>query len=191
MQSFSTLSHARLEDLPNLVWKQPKFSSDYYQLCTAKQVFADLAFTTWFSDKAEARSAHGSWVLDRVGIFRDPIRAWKAGSNIEIATAVRGWLGDYNLSLHAKDEFQFYRTKILANRWALTDNNNLLVYEIQFGMHWFKQYNPIKLDQAIISSHSTSPDHLDLLLILGMYLGYCNNQDAAGAVAATSAAVIC
>jgi len=57
-------------------------------------------------------------------------------------------------------------------------------------MHWFKQFNRIWLAGEAIPQFSSQPEQLDLLFILGMYLGYCSTQDAAGAIAATTAAVV-
>ena len=191
MSSYSTLNKVNPSEIQNLVWKQPKFSADHYELCADQKIFADLTFTKMFSDRANAYGAHGSWILDRPGFFRDQVLVWVSSSTIETALAVRGWLGDYKLTLSGRGSFQFFRTKILANTWAMTSENDLLLYEIQFGFRWFKQYNPVWLRSDTITSFESHPDQLELLLVLGLYLGTCSNQDAAGAVAATSAAATC
>lgn len=189
MSTYSTLSKANRIELNNLVWKQPKFSRDHYELCGKQKLFADLSFTQMFSDRAEAHSAHGSWILNRPGFFRDQVFAWSRESGDENARAVRRLFGDYELSILNYTGYQFFCTKILANTWVLTGENDKILYEIQFDLRWFKQYNQIWLTNETISSFKNNPDQIDLLLILGMYLRICSTQDAAGAVAATSAAI--
>ena len=61
-----------------------------------------------------------------------------------------------------------------------------LVYEIEFGMRWFKQEAWITLP----ARQAVSVAELTFLLCLGMYLGYCFNQDSAAAVAASSVAAV-
>jgi hypothetical protein len=61
-----------------------------------------------------------------------------------------------------------------------------LVYEIEFGWHWFKQQAWIRLP----ASQAVQPPEPVFLLCTGMYLGYCLNQDSGAAVAVSSTAAI-
>ena len=189
MNPLKQINLASLPELNDLVWKQPKFAADHFELSSGKNLYAELTFTKILSDRAEAIGSHGAWILDRPGLFRDQVIVWNAMSNIETAWASREWFGDYKLNLSGINNLEFYRTKILANKWAMTREGNQLVYEIQFDYRWFKQYNPVSLSKKTIATFEHQAEPIEILLILGMYLGYCSMQDAAGAAAATVAAI--
>ena len=75
MKTFSRLSLSGI--LPvSLVWKQPKFNADYYELVDVSagdRLFATISWPKWLSDLAIARSAVGTWHFDRVGWTRRTI----------------------------------------------------------------------------------------------------------------------
>ena len=60
------------------------------------------------------------------------------------------------------------------------------MYEIEFGMHWFKQEAWITLPAYQAVQHP----ELTFLLCAGMYLGYCYNQDTSAAVAACATVAV-
>ena len=244
MQSFTRLSLTG--SLPiSLIWKQPKFGADYYELVDSSAgdtIYATLSWPKWLSDRAIARSAVGTWYFDRLGWLRSTIVAnqparpsasstqeSRPGAN-RIASFEIGWFGEGDLILSSSKVFHWYRTKAFRNAWAITEvipedhpepdgefrpsgetdaqekspttqhkRNNIrigrrskprrrerLVYEIEFGMHWFKQEAWITL----LSAKAANGSELTFLLCAGMYLGYCFNQDAAGAVAASSTVAV-
>lgn len=189
MKPLKQLNMASFSELNNFVWMQPKFAADHFELRSGKDVYAEITFTELFSERAEAVGFHGAWILDRPGFFRDRVIVWNAMSNIEIAWADRKWFGDYTLNLSGINNLEFYRTKILANKWVMTSGSNQLIYEIQFDLRWFKQYNPVWLEKKTLTAFERREDQIEVLLILGMYLGYCNMQDAAGVAAATAATI--
>lgn len=78
------------------------------------------------------------------------------------------------------------RKRSFLRKHAKPVRRECLVYEIEFGMRWFKQEAWIT---QIPSQAGQQPD-LIFLLCAGMYLGYCYNQDTAAAVAVCTTAAV-
>lgn len=242
MRSFSRLGITRSQPL-SLVWRQPKFSKDYYELVddsadnilAGDTLYATLGWPKWLSDQAIARSAFGIWYFDRLGWTRRTITASRPAKSAEIsgmpgrpayerlASFEVGWFWEGDLTLRSGEVFHWYRTKTFRNAWALTEvlppdnpqpetlgsqskpakierkrrffrfgrqpkppRRERLVYEIEFGMRWLKQETWISLPARQAVNGAT----LTFLLCLGMYLGYCFNQDSAAVVAVSSTAAV-
>ncbi len=167
-----------------MLWKQPKFAVDHFELRSGDELLGEITWTKWLSDRALAKCNHGTWVLDRLGFFRDQVIATEAGSGNRVAGFEFGWLGEGDVRLPNGQVFPWFRTKALCGAWALTNESGEPVFEIQFGMRWFKQEAVVSLRPA-----ADQTPELGLLLCLGFYLGYMSLQDAAGAAAATTAAI--
>ena len=238
MKTFSRLSLSGI--LPvSLVWKQPKFNADYYELVDVSagdRLFATISWPKWLSDLAIARSAAGIWHFDRTGWTRstimvthpeDPATNSSTGKQpqfIQVASFEIGWMWEGDMVLHSGKVYHWYRTKSLRNAWALSEvisdpqqdhpthtisqakpanterkrkrlrlwkhsrpvRRESVVYEIEFGMRWFKQEAWITLPSYQAAQHPG----LIFLLCTGMYLGYCYNQDSAAAVAVCTTAAV-
>ncbi|MEW5868390.1 MAG: hypothetical protein AB1894_03885 [Chloroflexota bacterium] len=167
----------------DLLWRQPKFGMDHYELRAGPGLLATISWPRWLSDLAVARCAAASWELDRPDFFRQTVVACPAGSAQEVARAEFDWLKDARLQLADGRAYEFYRTYAFRQAWALVSEPGQLVYEIEFGMRWFKRLARVRL------AAPPSTPQLDLLLCLGLYLGCCIIEDAAVVVAATTAAV--
>ncbi len=164
-----------------LLWKQPKFSLDAFELYQDDDLFAEVYWTKLLSDAAVAKVAGSWWTFDRLGWLRDKVVATVANSEQAVASFEFDWLKNGTLSLANGRSFEWYRTKGLANAWALVESGEKAFFEIEHGYHWFKQ-------RAWVTLHIPVDDpDLPLLSCLAIYLVHCINQDAAGAVAATSA----
>lgn len=242
MRSFSTLSLTGSQ-LRSLIWRQPKFSQDFYELVddptgnsqAGEALYATIGWPKWLSNQAVTHNAFGVWYFDQLGWTRRtiqvtrPIEASEDSSSAtrpthkRLATFEVGlfWEGDFTLS--SGEIFHWYRTNILHNAWAMTEvlppvhsqtaemelqgkpvrnerkhnffrfgkrpkppRRELLVYEIEFGMRWFKQEAWINLPVHQVVNIA----ELTFLLCLGMYLGYCFNQNVAAAVAVSSTATV-
>lgn len=170
-------------DQTTLTWVQPKWSHDYYELLAGKAVVASLAMTKWFSDEAEACTAGSNWIFDRLGFFRTHGVALNKGTEIEVACFEYDWTKDCTINLKDGRNFNWFRTKTFQEAWALTAENDSLIYTMEMGTHWFKRQA-----RLVLSVLPADLADLDLLLCLGFYLGYCAQQDTAAAVAATTAA---
>lgn len=166
----------------NLLWKQPKFLVDHFQLFAGDDFLAELYWTKWFSDRAFARCPQGNWFFDRVGFFRRRVVAMEADSGDEIASLELGWLNEGQVRLVNGEIFQWYRTGAWGDTWVMANEDGGTLFVIRFGTHWFKH----QANVALRKSAKKRPD-LVLLLCFAMYLGFCNIQDTAGVVAATTA----
>jgi hypothetical protein len=168
-----------------LVWHQPKWSADRYELRAGQEVLGELYWTKFLSDQATARCDGSTWVLDRRGFFRGRVIATEPGSERVVARLDFEWLKDGNLILADGRSFRWWRTKIFDTAWALADGAGGEVFEIHLGMKWFKVQATVRL-----GPEARAIPELGLLLCLGMYLSVCTMQDyAAVAGAATTAAV--
>ncbi len=167
-----------------LVWTQPKWSADRYELRAGEGVLGELYWTKCLSDQAVARCGESTWILDRLGFFRDRVAAVEYGSGARVASLTFDWLKDGGLVLGDGRSYRWYRTKIFDTAWALTDAAGAGVFEIHLGMKWFKYQATVRL-----WPNARAVPELGLLLCLGMYLSICTMQDMAGAVAATTTVV--
>jgi len=164
-----------------LLWVQTKFGADHFGLYQSDNLFAEVYWTKLLSDAAVGKVEGVWWTFDRLGCLRDKVVATVANSEQVVASFEFDWLKNGELSLSNGRTFEWYRTKGLVNAWALVESDKKSFFEIEHGYHWFKQ-------RAWITLHIPVDDpDLSLLLCLTMYLVYCINQDAAGAVAAISA----
>jgi hypothetical protein len=237
MRPFSKLGYTGNPPV-SLVWKQPRFGTDHYELVdhpTGDALYATLGWPKWLSDQAVARSAFGIWYFDRLGWARRTITATRLAKPAEnigmenrpayerLASFEVGWFWEGDLTLSSGEIFHWYRTKSFRNAWALTEvlplshpqsaemgkegeparnerkrklfrlgrqpkpaRRERLVYEIEFGMHWLKQEAWITLP----APQAVNAAELTFLLCLGMYLGYCFNQDSAAVAVTSSTAAV-
>jgi len=109
----------------------------------------------------------------------------QAGAEEPSASFEIGWLGEGELQVAGVGRYSWYRTKVLGSAWAIADQDKDVLLEIQFGMHWFKHEAYVVLRRT-----PKAIPEMGLLICFAFYLGYCTMQDAAGAVAATSAAAV-
>jgi hypothetical protein len=167
-----------------LLWKQPKFARDYFVLCQGDNLFAELYWTKICSDAAIGRVFDRWWTFTRQGWFRCLVTASLASSDQIIASFNYDWMKNGRLSLANQRSFEWYRTRTFSLAYVFVESEGIYWFEIEHGMHWFKQ-------QAWITLHCPSSDpDLPLLLCLAMYLLHCINNDLAGAVAATTAVTV-
>lgn len=166
-------------DRSQLILKQTKCGARDFELYSGDDLVGILYWPKWLSDRAVAECADGKWLIDRVGFFRHRVAVTDAGSGMQIASLDFGWLRDGDLTLTNGRVFRWYRTRAFRNFWALADENNQVLFEIQAGMHWFKYEADV-----VLHIHAESLPDLPLLILTGWYLGYVTIQDTAAAVAA-------
>jgi hypothetical protein len=163
-----------------LIWKQPKFGVDHFELWDGERLIGELYWTKWLSDHAVARCGQGAWNLDRVGCLRQRVVAFESQTGMRVASFEFGWLNEGGIHMANGRIYQWYRTKAFSSAWAIVDETDKLVYEIQIGTRWFKYEASVHLAVDKLTRE------LALLICLGLYLGVCTMQDAAAAVAATA-----
>jgi hypothetical protein len=170
----------------SLMLKQTRFGARDFELYAGDDLVGVLYWPKLLSEQAVADTASGRWHIDRLGFFRDRVAVTEAESGEEIARLAFDMWGDGDLMLTDGRVFRWYKTKaFLRNAWALTEEDDTLVLEMEAGMRWFKH-------QAYVDprpeAHALRP--LALWILVCWYLGYAKMQDAAGAAAAVSAAVV-
>ena len=171
-------------DYHQLMWKQTRWGGRYFELLSGEDVIGVLHWPKWLSDRAVAEGGDGKWIIDRPGFFRDRVVVTDGKNGVEVASVEFGWLGDGEVTLVNSKGYKWYRTGLLSNNWTFVDENDEVIFEIKEWMHWFKHRADIVLRVGSI----TRPE-LPLLIYLGWYLAHMQMQDAAAAVAATSAVV--
>ncbi len=169
-----------------LLWKQPKWSVDHYELWSGEDQLGELYWTKCLSDEAIARFGGSTWILDRRGFFRDRVVAVEFGSKALAASFTFDWLNDGELLLPDGRAFHWYRTKILDTAWALVQKAGSAVFEIQLGMKWLKHQATVRL-----SPDAQAIPKLALLLCLGLYLSVCTMHDSAAAAAVVASTAAC
>jgi len=122
-----------------MLWKQPKFGVDHFELYQEDDLFGEVYWTKLLSDAAVGQVAAGWWTFDRLGWLRDKVVATVANSEQVVASFEFDWLKNGTLHLPNGRIFEWYRTKALANAWALVETSEKAFFEIEHGHHWFKQ----------------------------------------------------
>jgi hypothetical protein len=178
----------RLEatDRQDLMLKQTRFGARDFELYAGDDLVGVLYWPKLLSDRAVAETASGRWHIDRLGFFRDRVAVTDAGSGEELATLAFDMWGDGDLALADGRVLHWYQTKaFLRSAWALTDEQGTLLLEMEAGTRWFKYQVYIDLQPEASALRPLAP-----WTLVCWYLGYVKMQDAAAAVAATSAAVV-
>lgn len=171
-----------------LYWVQPKFAARYYQLFSGNQVLAELAWTRWFSDSAQAVYGKQCWNFERVGFWRNRIQASIPGSNPNdpptlVADFQFEWFRDGWLELSTGRRYLWHRTHSFRNAWALVEESGQDVFGLEFSHLWFKQQAAITL----LTGQRLHPQ-LQMLLCLGMYIAVSTINDSTAVAAAASSA---
>ncbi len=166
--------------LHTIIWRQPKFGVDHYQLLDGEKLIGELYWTRWLSDRAIAHCRQTAWEFDRVGCLRQHVVAMDSRTEVQAASFEIGWLYEGDIRVANGRVYRWHSTKAFRNAWAVVDEKDELVYEIEIGTRWFKHEASV-----FLAVDNLYPD-LDLLVCLGLYLGICTMQDAAAAVAATA-----
>lgn len=168
-------------DQKYLIWRQPRWTREYYELRAGKDVIGSLGMRKWFSDQAEVNTTSGTWIFDRTGFFRSGGIVYERDKQVEIASFEYDWVKDCQIYMHDGQSFKWFRTKVLETAWIMASAKDQPLFELVLGTHWFKREGRVTL--------GVNPDtlpNLDLLICLGFYLGYCALNDTAAVVAATT-----
>jgi len=162
-----------------LIWQQPKFGVDYFQLRVGSEHLAEISWTEWFSDRATARTSKAGWIFDRLGFFRRSIQVIEDATGVEVARIELNWWESGQISCASGAEFAWQKTGFWGDTWVLSRKNGPKLFEFWFGMHWFK-----RAGEVVLASGARLVPELPLLVCLGWYLATCDAQDASGAIAA-------
>lgn len=175
------MKNERVVTAMELTWKQPKFGADHFKLFSGSVLVGEIYWKKWLSDQAIALYGQYKWILNRDGCLRQRVVARDYESGRQVSSFEIGWMYEGDILFASGRTYHWFRRKAFREVWAISDQEENLVFEIQFGRHWFKQ-------EAIVTlAGSKTADDVGLLICLAFYLGYCASQDAAAAVAATAA----
>jgi hypothetical protein len=164
-----------------LVWKQPKWGVYNYSMSWNGVEYGELYWTRWFSDEAIGKFNEDWWTFNRYGFFRRLIKATITNTDQVSASIEPGWGFEGEISIANGNVYYWRHKKFFGSAWEILDQGQVPVFQIEYGMNWFK--GEAWIDLSVLPDF---PD-LPLLLCLAMYLIHCFNQDAAaGAAAATS-----
>lgn len=166
-----------------LCWRQSGLGVRDFELTVDDEFLARLSWPKCLSDRADATCADGRWYFDRLGCFREEVTGRDRATNRELARFVYDLFGDGELRLENGMTFQLFRTKVFREQWALVDEDDVVVLEIDVGTHWFKYVVDVR-----IAPYEGECAYLPILVIFSWYLVFMRIQDVAAVVAATTAA---
>jgi hypothetical protein len=174
-----------------LEWLQPKTFERYYELRSGGDLVGTLCWERLLSDLATAETAYGTWTLEQIGILNQRVEVRDGATGSLVATYYPKLMGNGVLQFADGRELEWEPTNFWNTDWAFfaaTDGQPVALEEGVEHARWrdmFKTQFTVTIDQW----QSWSPAELALLAALGLYLIILRQQAAAGAVAATSAAV--
>ena len=173
----------------SLEWLQPKTLEHCFELLAGPAQLATLTFHSAWGTLATAETTDGAWTFKRVGFLNPRVTVRVAGSSDNLAVYQPKFWGDGTLTFAGGVAFRWQPTNFWATEWAFTGAGDIPLVRFKSGAEKTRLSDILKT-QAVVE---LEPDEsirpfVPLLVALGMYLIILHQQDAAGAVAATSAA---
>ena len=150
-----------------------------FELSVEGERVASLTWPKWASDYALGEWGEERWGFDRPGLFRDKLEIYDRKSP-PYATLNYDWLKDGKLSLRNGRMFNWQKTHTFCDKWALTDDQGSVIYEIEAWQHWFKRMGEFRFGDAAMECANLKP-----LVLAGWYLAFKHTEDVAAVVAAT------
>lgn len=152
-----------------------------FELSIEGERIASLTWPKWSSDYAVGEWGAERWGFDRPGVFRDKLEIYDRMESA-YATLHYDWLKDGKLILRNGRTYGWQMTRTFRDKWALTDEQGFVIYEIEAWQHWFKRMGEIRFRKAAITAADLRP-----LVLAGWYLAFKHTEDMAAVVAATVA----
>ena len=172
-----------------LYWVQPKAMQRRFLLHSGEHEFASLEFQSAFGSLALAETAEHTWSYKRMGFFNPRVTVRRHGENNDLGLYQPRWTGtEGSLTMSAGQVFQWQATNFWATNFAFLDRAGEQILVFKEGSKDARIADIFKIQAlVIIEPRGWQLVELDLLLTLGWYLLILYHDDAAGAVAATSA----
>jgi len=172
----------------DLEWLQPKTLERYYELQAGPAQLATLTFHSAWGTLATAETAGGAWTFKRVGFLNPRVTVRVAGSPDNLAVYQPKFWGDGTLTFAGGLAFRWQPTNFWATEWAFTGAGDTPMVRFKSGAEKHKLSDIFKTQTVVeLEPEESIQAFASLLVALGMYLIILHQQDAAGAVAATSA----
>ncbi|HEX9018384.1 MAG TPA: hypothetical protein VF806_04325 [Anaerolineaceae bacterium] len=172
-------------------WMQPKMFENRYELRSGDQVFATLMFPKAFGSLAMAATSDGQWTFKRVGFFNIRMSIRVEGQETDLAIYHPRWTGTQGTLNFTGGVSYVWK---VANFWATefvwedASGNNLMTFRP--GVEDANLDDLFKIQARVeFQPDSSRIKDISLLAVFGWYLMILKQQDDAGAVAATTAAV--
>lgn len=173
----------------SLEWLQPKTFATYYELKSGEKLVGTLSFRSTFGTLAVAEMANGKWSFKRVGFLNPRVTVRGHGSERDLAVYQPKFWGDGILYFTKGPTLLWVPTNFWRTDWAFLDQDERLIVGFKGGVAKGKLKDILKLQTTLeLVDTIRFQEQTPLLAALGMYLIILHHQDAAGAVAATSAA---
>ncbi len=180
----------RISDLArqSLDWLQPKTLEHHYELQAGPAQLATLTFHSAWGTLATAETADGTWTFKRVGFMNPRVTVRVAGSPDNLAVYQPKFWGDGTLTFADGTAFRWQPTNFWASQWAFTGAGDTPLIRFKSGTERQRLSDVFKTQAIVeIEPNESIKPFMPLLVALGMYLLILHQQDAAGAVAATTA----
>lgn len=173
-----------------LEWLQPKTFDTYYELRSDRGLLGTLTFRSNFGTLAVGETADGKWSFKRVGFLNPRVTVRTYGSEHDMAMYQPKFWGDGILIFAGGPNLLWVPTNFWRTDWAFLDQDKHLIVGFKGGVAKEKLKDIFKLQTTLeLVDNIRFRDRIPLLATLGMYLIILQHQDAAGAVAATTAAI--
>lgn len=175
--------------LTDLEWVQPKTGIQNFELRAGQILVGRLSFRSSWGTLAIAETADGCWSFKRVGFLNPRITVRIYGEDTDFAVYQPKIWGDGVLNLSSGQHYNWKPVNFWNTHWAFLDDEDAVIVKISLGIQEEKLRDIFKTQATInIFQPDLYQEVLPLLVTLGLYLIILHQQDAAAAVAATSAA---
>jgi len=172
-------------------WVQPKTCEDHFELRAGDELVATLTWKRMLSNLAEAQTAHGAWTLEQLGILNQRVEARQSGTGAVVATYYPGLMGNGVLLWADGRKLKWEPTNFWRSNWAYFDGAGRQPVALLEGVQGARWRDALKTQfTVLVDEAGWTLAELALLAALGLYLIIWHRRSAAGAVAATTAAVV-
>ncbi|UCH59071.1 MAG: hypothetical protein JSV61_12755 [Anaerolineales bacterium] len=175
--------------IETLEWRQPKGLDHYYELRARQELLARLTFRSLLGTLATAETSEGSWTFKRVGFLNPRVTVREAGQEANLAVYQPKFWGDGVLTFQDGRALTWKPVNFWRTDWSFFNAQEDAVLEFISGLQEEKLRDVFKTQYTLIRHGAgPDPDILPILATLGLYLLILHQQDAAAAMAGTSAA---
>jgi len=175
--------------IERLEWLQPKTLDRYYELKARQQLLARLTFRSSLGTLATAETADGEWTFKRVGFLNPRVTVRVAGIDTDLAIYQPKFWGDGVLTFKSGIAYAWKPVNFWRTDWSFFNAEEDEVLAFKSGVEQERLRDMFKTQYTLVRL-GAGPERelLPILATLGLYLLILHQEDAAAAVAATSAA---
>lgn len=175
--------------IETLEWLQPKALERYYELKAREQLLARLTFRSSLGTLATAETADGEWTYKRVGFLNPRVTVRAAGLEADLAIYQPKFWGDGVLTFKSGLAYAWTPVNFWRTDWSFFAAEGGEVLAFKSGVQGERLRDIFKTQYRLMRPGAgPEGEVLPILATLGLYLLILNQEDAAAAVAATTAA---